>query len=44
LGDAPSEQQIAKIRRAIEKSYDLYLLALDHGMKTSSVNLAIKVA
>ena len=35
---------MAKIRRAIEKSYDLYLLALDHGMKAGSAKLAIKVA
>ena len=32
LGDDPSKENINKIRCAIEKSYDLYLLALDHGM------------
>jgi len=33
LGDDPSKDNILKIRRAIEKSYDLYLLALDEGMR-----------
>ena len=33
LGDDPSKDSILRIRRAIEKSYDLYLLALDEGMR-----------
>ena len=33
MGDAPSKDKILKIRRAIEKSYDLYRLALDEGMR-----------
>ncbi|MCA9422940.1 MAG: iron-containing redox enzyme family protein [Nitrospira sp.] len=33
LGDNPRKEEIRKIRRAIEKSYDLYLLALDAGME-----------
>ena len=44
LGDAPPEKQVSKIRRAIEKSYDLYLLALDHGMRINSAKLAISTA
>ena len=35
LGDDPSKENINKIRCAIEKSYDLYLLALDQGMSAS---------
>jgi len=33
LGDDPSKEEVMKIQRAIEKSYDLYLLALDEGME-----------
>ncbi len=36
LGEDPRKEDIKKIKRAIEKSYDLYLLALDAGMEMFS--------
>ena len=36
LGDDPRNEDVKKIQRAIEKSYDLYLLALDAGMEMTS--------
>ena len=44
LGGAPSEEEILKIRRAIEKSYDLYLLALDEGMRLSLEEVDVQAA
>jgi pyrroloquinoline quinone (PQQ) biosynthesis protein C len=44
LGEAPSEREVTKIRLAIEKSYDLYVLALDEGMGSRSTPVAIPAA
>ena len=44
LGDDPSKEEIMKIQRAIEKSYDLYLLALDEGMEMRSYLSSIQAA
>jgi len=35
LGDAPEETKVQRVKQAIQKSYDLYLLGLDAGMATA---------
>ncbi|GJL56102.1 MAG: hypothetical protein NPIRA02_32340 [Nitrospirales bacterium] len=35
LGDTPEESRVQRVKHAIQKSYDLYLLALDAGMATA---------
>lgn len=44
LGVDPRKEEVRKIQRAIEKSYDLYLLALDAGMEMTSNVKAINAA
>lgn len=44
LGDDPSKEEVQKIQRAIEKSYDLYLLALDEGMEMRPYLSSIQAA
>jgi pyrroloquinoline quinone (PQQ) biosynthesis protein C len=35
LGDQPDLRSVSRVRHAIQKSYDLYRLALDVGMGTA---------
>ena len=44
LGDNPCKNEILKIKRAIQKSYDLYLLALDAGMELMVASRSPQVA
>jgi len=44
LGDDPRKEEVRKIQRAIEKSYDLYLLALDEGMEMRPYLSSIQAA